>query len=97
MGAGCEEAGESGEQEDDSGRFLRQGGVGRKQSGDTETDTQTHTRRGREMRGVSMGMVGRGGDGPSKTETKGPGAEKALEGLHVCGRAEVHTGREEVG
>lgn len=33
MGAGCEEAGESGEQEDDSGRFLRQGGVGRRQWG----------------------------------------------------------------
>jgi hypothetical protein len=28
VGAGCEEAGESGEQEDDSGKFLRQGGVG---------------------------------------------------------------------
>lgn len=38
-----------------------------------------------------------GGDRPSKTETKGPTLEKALEGFPVCGRVEVHTGREEVG
>lgn len=59
VGAGCEEAGESGEQEDDSGRFLRQGGVGRKQWGDIETDTQTHTRRGRELRGRKLGGAGK--------------------------------------
>lgn len=50
------------------------------------------------MREVGMGAVGRGGgDQSSKTETKRPSLEKALAGLHVCGRAEVHTGREEVG
>lgn len=62
MGAGCEEAGESGEQEDDSGRFLRQGGAGRKQWGNIETDTQTHTRKGREMREGSLEELGRGKD-----------------------------------
>lgn len=53
------------------------------------------------MRFVSVGVVGSGGgwrgDRPSKTETKGPTLVRALEGLPVCGRAEVHTGREEVG
>lgn len=47
--------------------------------------------------GGEWGGMREGGDRPSKTETKGPTLEKALEGLPVCGRAEVHTGREEVG
>lgn len=78
MGAGCEEAGESGEQEDDSGKFLRQGGVGRKQWGDTEKDTQTHTRRGRELRLVSMGWwsVGKWGRQTQQDRDKGANPEE---------------------